>query len=226
MEAMWTRFFPAVRKVRDVLSSGVVGTPKCLQADFGFVGPSEDTHRLNDPTQGGGGILDIGVYLLQAATMVFGATLPEQIACSGQRSKTGVDAEGALALTWEGKGSASLLYSICASQPGNCVIMCTEGFVRIKGPFHCPSEIIVSKSQGRGDPIEETFKYELPKCPAGHAVNYPNSEGMLYEVQGVEEALKNGKLEAPEYPLKETIVLAQICDIHRKKLGVVYPCEK
>merc|ERR1719210_1114664 len=54
MEAMWTRFFPAIRKVREVLASGTIGIPRCVQADFAFVGPSDAKHRLWDAEQAGG----------------------------------------------------------------------------------------------------------------------------------------------------------------------------
>lgn len=36
MEAMWARFFPAMVKVRELISAGAIGEVRMVQADFGF----------------------------------------------------------------------------------------------------------------------------------------------------------------------------------------------
>lgn len=226
VEAMWTRFFPAVRKAREVLASGEIGSPRYVQSDFGFVAPPDETHRLWDPQQAGGAMLDIGCYVVSAATMAFGATLPQQISCTGQLADTGVDKEGSLALTWEGQGSASLLCSLTTNTPEQATVICSKGHLRLHGPAHCPLRITVSKEVSRGNFEEETFAFDLPKAPDGIQVNYPHSEGFLYEVQGVEKALQEGLLECPEFPLEESLVVVRIMDAYRKQLGVVYPLEK
>lgn len=53
MEAMWTRFFPIIRKLREVVASGTLGIPRCLQADFGFIGPTDPSHRVMDLNMAG-----------------------------------------------------------------------------------------------------------------------------------------------------------------------------
>lgn len=53
MEAMWTRFFPIIRKLREVVASGSLGSPRCLQADFGFIGPTDPSHRVMDLNMAG-----------------------------------------------------------------------------------------------------------------------------------------------------------------------------
>lgn len=226
MEAMWTRFFPAVRKVRETLSSGELGEPLCVQADFGFEGPADENHRLWDPAQAGGVMLDIGCYLVQAATMVFGPSAPDLVACTGRLSARGVDSEGVLSLTWTGKGSASLLCTLHANMPEQTLICCSKGYIRLHGPAHCPTRVTVAKGESRGNFAEETFDFELPECPAGLACNYPHSEGMLYQVQAVEECLRAGKLESDEFPLEESLSVVRVMDTYREQVGVVYPFEQ
>jgi len=224
MEAMWSRFFPAVRKARELLSAGELGVPKAMQGDFGFVA-DPSTMRYWDPAQAGGAMLDIGIYLVQAATMVFGATVPEQIACTGLLSESGVDAEGSLALSWKGKGSASLLQTLNANTPEECLVICSNGYLRLCSPAHCPTRLVVARGEGRGKFVEETFEFELPTCPDGHKANFPHSEGMLYEVQAVEKCLSEGQLECAEYTLAESLVVVKVMDTYRKQVGVVYPFE-
>merc|ERR1711865_413930 len=110
-----------------------------------------------------------------------------------------------------------------ANTPEESMVICSKGYVRLRGPAHCPSQVVVARAQNRGNFTEELFEFELPKCPEGYQVNFPNSEGMLYQVQAVEECLKNGQLECPEYSLEESLAVVQIMDAYRKQVGVKYP---
>ena len=66
MEAMWSRFLPAYRVLRDVLLEGRVGEPLLVEASFGWRTPEVvPTHRHFDLAQGGGALLDLGVYTVQ-----------------------------------------------------------------------------------------------------------------------------------------------------------------
>jgi dihydrodiol dehydrogenase / D-xylose 1-dehydrogenase (NADP) len=73
MEAMWTRFLPSIAKVRSLIASGVIGVPKLVEASFGFhmASPSE-VPRLWENKHGGGACLDLAVYPIALANMVFG----------------------------------------------------------------------------------------------------------------------------------------------------------
>jgi len=225
MEAMWTRFFPIYRKLREILEGKDIGIPRCVQADFGFVGPTDPKHRLLDPTLAGGAMLDIGIYLVQLATMIFGNVEPE-MKCTAILSNENVDQEGSLSLTWKDKGSASLLFTLRATTPENTVIMGDQGFLRIHGPAHCPTRMTVSKASGdRGEFLEEDFNFPLPKLKAGLSVNYPASEGMLYQVLAAEKCIQGGQLECSEYGLDESLAVMKIMDSYRQQVGVIYPFE-
>ena len=211
MEAMWTRFFPLIRKVRELIADGSLGLPRAVQADFGFIGPTDKSHRLMDPAQAGGGMLDIGIYLVQVATMVYGASMPDSMQGTAMLTEEGVDSEGSLSLCWKDKGSASLMYTLRAVTPENSVIMFDRGYIRIEGPAHTPTRITIFRSSGgRGDLTSESLDSPLPKMLPGLSVNYPHSEGMVHQVEAIEKCIQEGKLECPEYPLEESLVIAQL----------------
>ena len=138
-----------------------------------------------------GARLDIGIYLVQLATMVFGASMPS-MKCVGQLSEEGVDAEGSLALTWPA-GSASLLITLRAQTPETAVVMFEKGYVRLHGPAHCPVRMTVARASDRGVFKEEVIEMPLPKLKQGFKVIYPSSEGMAYEVSAVEKCIQEGK---------------------------------
>jgi len=72
MEAMWTRFFPAVRRARELIEAGEIGDIKAVHSDFGFVLDPDARPYMMDPSQGGGGLMEIGCYPIHAATMAMG----------------------------------------------------------------------------------------------------------------------------------------------------------
>jgi predicted dehydrogenase len=89
MEAMWTRFIPLVVKVRQLLADRVIGDVQMLVADLGFLVDFDPLHRLFAPQLGGGALLDLGVYPVSLASMIFGP--PSRITGMAQLGKTGVD---------------------------------------------------------------------------------------------------------------------------------------
>lgn len=225
MEAFWTRFFPATVKAREVIRSGAIGAPTYVQADFGFKGPDDPAHRLWDPAMAGGALLDIGCYMVQAGTWVFGAAVPEQIACTGRVSESGVDLDGSLALTWAGKGSGSFLYSLTANTPEVTTVLCERGLVKLHNPGHTPTRVTVGTEASRGVYEEQVYDFALPEAPDGLNPKRPIYMGMLYEVQVVERCIADGLLECPELPLDESLAIASIMETSRKQLGVTFPFE-
>ncbi len=77
MEAMWTRFQPAIVAVRDLIADGAIGEVRSVQADLGVAREYDPSDRLFDPALGGGALLDLGVYVVSFAQMVLGT--PERV---------------------------------------------------------------------------------------------------------------------------------------------------
>lgn len=93
---MWTRFFPVMVEVRRLIADGAIGDVKYVSASFGF-DSGRNVKRLTDPELGGGSVLDVGVYPISLATMVFGEA-PESVQASGWLMPTGVDEFAAITL--------------------------------------------------------------------------------------------------------------------------------
>ena len=72
MEAVWMRVHPLIRKAAEVAASGELGAVRHVSAGFGFALDGPDTHRLLDPAQAGGTILDMGVYPIHAVNVFLG----------------------------------------------------------------------------------------------------------------------------------------------------------
>ena len=69
-EAIWTRYQPA-RKIMDgVIASGKIGEVKLVTSSLCY--GIKDTKRIWDPNLAGGALLDLGVYVLNFASMILG----------------------------------------------------------------------------------------------------------------------------------------------------------
>jgi len=230
MEAFWTRSFPVIRRIRETLDRGDLGPAHGVLADFGFVAPDDPSHRLWMREKAGGGMLDIGCYVVQAATLTYGFSASPSLKATGELTAEGVDKRAVVSLSYP-QGTASLSYGLDCHYPGELKILCERGMIIVDGPSHCPTRARVVKATSRTETTEEVIEEALPVYPTGpehcggRAVNYPNSEGLVYEVQEVERCLREGLKESPVFPLEESLAVVGIMDRVRAELGVVYPAD-
>ena len=105
------RYFPAVREMQKQIADGVIGDVKYVYVNFGFRRDALPP-RLTDPELGGGAILDIGIYTINFATMIFGEK-PESVHTDGWLMSTGVDEFVAITLKY-------VIY-ICIARLRRCI---------------------------------------------------------------------------------------------------------
>ena len=93
MEAMWSRFLPAVRTAAKWLEQGRIGKVTAAEAAIGFLAPYDPSNRYFSPALGGGAALDLTVYTFELLTGFFG----NGFCCTDitvYPSETGVDETG------------------------------------------------------------------------------------------------------------------------------------
>ena len=166
MEAMWSRFFPAMAKVRELLAAGAIGRVWLLTADFGFRARFDPSSRLFDPALGGGALLDVGVYTVSLASMVFGS--PSQVTGLAYLGPTGVDEQAGIILGYEGGELAVLATAIRAATPQDAMLMGSDGHICIHSRWWMPTRLTLSVP-GREDEV-----FELPFT--GNGYNYEAAE--------------------------------------------------
>ena len=139
MEGMWSRCFPAMAKVRELLKDGAIGEPRLMEADFGFRAGVNPESRLFNPALGGGGLMDVGVYPVSLAHMVFGE--PERIASLANLGSTGVDEEAAMLLGFPGGALGVLYTAVRVNTPQSVTILGTDGRIEIPSPWWTPKAV-------------------------------------------------------------------------------------
>ncbi|GAB6019432.1 hypothetical protein CHUAL_001013 [Chamberlinius hualienensis] len=207
MEAIWSRCFPAYRKIEELIENGSLG--EVLQVNATFGKPIEHVARVTQAELGGGVMFDIGIYTIQLTTLAFGRKKPTVIKAVGDVSKDGVDLSAAVSLSYENGGIASLNSTVKADLTNNAFIIGTKGVIELKDPFWCTERLVL--------PDKTEFVCKLPEF--SDPVHFGNSEGLLYEAQEVRRCLLNGLKESPLLPLDESIIIAEIIEEVRKQLG-------
>jgi len=209
MEAMWTRFRPAMNKVREWLAHGLIGEVKTVQANFGFRAPVERQHRLFNPELGGGALLDVGVYPLSFASMVFGAAKPRDIKSQLVLGETGVDEEAAIILSY----GSSRLASVSAATR---TTMINDAWIYGEaGRIHVPEFVRALGAELMRDGKKKTvFQHEAL------------SNGFNYEAVEVMNCIGKGQIESPIMPLDESLVIMETIDVIRAQWGFRYPFER
>ncbi len=87
LQGMWSRCFPVYHRIRQELAEGVIGQPRVVTASFGYAG--QEKRRVSEKELGGGAVLDVGIYPIQLADMVFGPDKPEKIVATGTLLESG-----------------------------------------------------------------------------------------------------------------------------------------
>jgi predicted dehydrogenase len=91
LEAMWTRFLPHMRRIREIIAAGTIGDIRSITVDHRQKMPDDPKHRLNALNLGGGALLDLGIYPISFAWDLLGK--PESILAAATFRETGADAQ-------------------------------------------------------------------------------------------------------------------------------------
>lgn len=83
---------------------------------------------------GGGAILDLGVYLLQLAVMIFGPAMPLSLKAVGHLNANEVDDNAAIVMAYPGSKTAVLTTSSLVNLNNDATIYGTKGSIKVSKP--------------------------------------------------------------------------------------------
>lgn len=199
MEGMWTRFLRAAIRLREWLDDKRIGEVLSLQADFCIAFGAGPKHRINNPDLGGGALLDLGIYAVSFASMVFG-TQPAKILAAAHNGKTGVDDQDAIIFQYENGATAMLSCSSRHWIVPQGRIAGTTGSIVIPPKFYSPAKLIF---QPETKP-EKTYDFPY------------HGYGLAYEADHVASCLMDKKLHSDIMPLEETLAIMETMDKIKK----------
>jgi predicted dehydrogenase len=240
MEAMWMRFMPLVQQVKNMIEQGEIGTVKMLMADFGYVVNTHSSSHFDTLDQGGGVLLDRGIYGLSLAYYLLGE--PSKIQTQANLLNTGTDEQSTVLLNYSQGALAVLAQSLCTESSNQATIMGSKGRITLDRLFIMPEKISITQF-----PEATTNSFHSPLIPLSSKqklvtkvkqnslvrrvylslMDLLNSSktiikplqgnGYNYEAAEVVRCLQNGELESKIMPLDETLKIMQAMDHIRRQ---------
>jgi predicted dehydrogenase len=221
MEAMWTRFLPAMVQVREWLAAGAIGEVEMARANLSFMAEFDPASRLFAPELGGGSLLDVGIYPISFASMIFGA--PKTIASTACLGQTGTDDRSAYLLGYEGGKTALLSSAVRLGVPVEAEIIGTQGYIKIHEPWINPRVVTLATPAAPGVESRLIFEGNVFDTQTVHLPTQGN--GYNYEAIEVGECLRAGRRESRVMPLDESLAIMETLDAIRGQWGLAYPNE-
>lgn len=207
LEAMWTRYLPHIAKVREILSSNVLGQIQTVEADHGQRLADRGIDRLVDPNLGGGAVLDLGIYPISFAHLVLGT--PTHITARAVMTDRGVDAQTSAIFDYSNGAQAVINTTMIAQTPCRAVVSGLLGRLEIDRTFYNPANMRVVLFDG------STTEY--PNSYSGH--------GLREQAIEMARVVRAGLLESPLMPHHETISVMKSMDEIRRQIKLTYPFE-
>lgn len=159
---------------------------------------------------GGGTILDLGVYVIQASLWAF-REAPVKIQAEGRLNSEGVDMEMKAVLSFPNGGVANIHTSGLEELDQVLIVKGTKGTIKVKH-FWCPLELIDVDGKAKIWPVPESKV----------KINFVNSTGLRYEAEEVRKCINAGLLESSDVSHEESLRIARIQDELRKQIGVKF----
>jgi len=173
-------------------------------SNFGF--PLTHVDRLTKPELAGGALLDLTIYPITSALMVFKEEIVD-MQTSAVLSPEGVDWVNNITLTFADGKMAILHGNMVAQTDCDTVIFGTEGCMKLQNTNNYEEIRIYGKSR------DVVATYKVPE----------QISGFEYEVLACKKAIEEGKIECPEMPHAEILRVMKLMDQAREVWGMKLP---
>ena len=209
MEALWSRFNPAMKQLSMEIDNGTIGDVVHARSTLGMI---INLPRFHSKQFGGGTTLELGIYAAYFNQLVFRGEKPEKILAIGSLNHEGVDESVDVILHYSGNRSATFSTSSKIKMDCEAEAIGTKGTLKLSNPFWCSTRLTTPNG------IQEFPFKDDPDAK----YNFINSAGLAYEAQHVRECLRKNLLESPVVSHAETLLVAQILEEILKQIGVNY----
>lgn len=205
MEAVWTRFLPAIKQLQEALDNALIGEVLDVHANFSITGDFAPDHRLRNPDTAGGALLDLGIYPLSFADLIY-QQAPCQITSQIVRDQTGLDAANTIIAIYPDNKTATLTSSYLRQAPNHAIISGSKGYIEVPD-FFGPQHYVIHTANGR------------------QTVSSPFAKGtdFMFEIDAFNRCLTQGMSESPILPHSVSLRLMTLMDTLRHSWGVIYP---
>jgi predicted dehydrogenase len=214
MEAVWTRFLPIYSIVAEWLREEKIGALRSMKSTFCFDMPFDPRHRVFDPAQAGGALLDIGIYNLTVTRWALQRALGRiptmrDMSVNATLATTGVDRSVSATLRFENDVVSTFVCATDRSADNEFHLIGDAGTIVIHAGFWQATRATLTATKQRQVQIDEPFR----------------RNGFEYEIEAAMACIRDGSIECAVMPHADTISTLELMDAIREKIGVRYPWE-
>lgn len=211
MEALWSRFVPAMKEIQRLVAEGVIGEVREVSGAFCYnIEDRRGISRMFKNEEAGGALLDVGIYGLNLAAMFLGTDVKE--IKTAIYANNGVDERTNIFLTYNDSNAIAHVSSATTlKKPTLGVIYGSRG--RISIPGFCGAQ--------KFDVIENTPDTDYQDVIHSYEVPYKGN-GFEEEIEECNRCIMAGKTQSDIMPLSESEKILKIMDAVRAQAGIVY----
>lgn len=201
-EAIWTRYQPARTLIKHLIQR--IGKVTNVSAKLGAKIVWKD--RISMPEQGGGAILDLGVYVINFVLMAREGVPISKMAGLCTKNERGADIREEMLFQFEDGSTATMSTDTEADTHKRGIIQGEDGFIEVDN-INNPK--LIKLWSGTKNSVL------MAQYPLNHEYN-----GYEYEFIAAKNAIEAGRLESYDMPWSETLRVMRLMDGFRRSWGV------
>lgn len=211
MEALWTRFLPAVAAAKAKIDAGEIGVIRKITAELAYTRAYEPESRFFSRLLGGGASLDLGVYCVSLAMHFLGQ--PQKVSGLWYAAPNGIDMRSEINLHYD-EAEAQLSCGFDTEGANHFVIEGTEGAIRLDAPFLKAQRLTIYHGFALTPPFGPLTRPSgfigkvidrLP-VPGRAAEEHPlEGSGLQFEALAVMDAIRRGENTSTVMPLSDSV---------------------
>ncbi len=208
MEAMWARLVPGTIKMLEIVESGLLGDIQGVEGKFCYtMDEDEMDHHVFKNENGGGSLLDVGVYGLNFASWYLGKEV--ETIKSQANIFNNVDSHTCVLLKYKNGAIADISSALLLRKPNEGYVYGTKGYAHLRR-FYAPQEIDIYLNNGESKTIATPYQ----------------GNGFEEQIAHFCDCALNGLKQSPIVTPEQTIYITQQMDKIRKEIGLAYPQDK
>ncbi len=205
MEAMWARLVPGTLKMLELVKNGILGEILAVEGKFCYaMDEDEMDHHVFKPENGGGSLLDVGVYGLNFASWYLGKEVTQINAQADYYNET--DSHTCVLLKYNNGAIADVSSATLLRKPNEGFIYGSKGYAYLQR-FYAPQEIRLQFNNGETETISVPY--------AGN--------GFEEQITHFSDCVLRGLKESPVVTPEQTLFITKQMDEIRQIIGVTYP---
>lgn len=212
MEAMWSRFLPAVNKAKEWVETGKIGVPVYGDIGIGFHADEDPENRYFNPKLGGGACYDLLVYCYEIMTYMIDWQV-DIVQAKAVIGETGVDITDQVTLRF-----CRPLYP-SETKEGVVNPHLHEALVSCESTFMAAMEEKMVLYGNRGKIVlykphfaSEAFLYDEKGNCLEHYKDTVTKNGFVYEAEEAVNCIREGRIESKIVPHSLTLDCAKLFD--------------